>query len=265
MAIGLMLLVPAASHAADARTTSEAYWAEATAAYQGGDYSHAVELFEQIIALDEASADVYYNLAGAYFKLGQQQAPGTSRPFSHGELGRAILNYHRALRLNPAMEDARYNLDLAIDHTNDTEAVPNAFLTNIWLALRNMTTSNGWVVISIVALVITLTLTLLYLLSERIVLRKAGFFIAIIAAIVFILATALAISSRSAVNEDNRAVVICNDTTPVHASPDSASKIIRRPSQGVTVEVLRNHDSWCEILFADGEKGWIREANIEEI
>ena len=60
-------------------------------------------------------------------------------------------------------------------------------------------------------------------------------------------------------------MVICNDTTPVHASPDSASKIIRRPSQGVTVEVLRNHDNWCEILFADGEKGWIREANIEKI
>jgi SH3-like domain-containing protein len=60
-------------------------------------------------------------------------------------------------------------------------------------------------------------------------------------------------------------VVICNDTTPVHASPDSASKIIRQPSQGVTIEVLRSHGEWSEILFADGEKGWIRTSQIENI
>lgn len=265
MAMGLLLLAPHDSHAADARTSSEAYWTEAIAAYQDGEYGRAVELFEQIVALDEASADVYYNLAGAYFKLGQQYVPGTSRPFAGGELGHAILNYHRALRLDPAMEDARYNLDLAIDHTNDTEAMPNSFITTLWLALRNMTTSNGWMIISVVALALALLLTLLYLLSERITLRKIGFFTAIVAATVFLLCTALAISSRSAAEEDSRAVVICNDTTPVHASPDSASKIIRRPSQGVTVNILRDHEGWCEILFADGEKGWIRLSNVEKV
>ena len=263
--VGVMVVMPVACRAAEKRTTAEAYWAEGISAYEEGDYGRAVELFEHIVNLDEVSADLYYNLAGAYFKLGQQHTLDSARPFSGGELGHAIVNYHRALRLNPAMEDAHYNLDLARDYTNDTKAVPMSLLATLWLAVRNMTTSNVWAIISIIALALTLSLTLFYLLSERVAVRKVGFFLALALLLIFIITTALAISSRRAIEVDNRAVVVCNDTMPVHASPDSSSKIIRRPSQGVTVDVLRNHGEWTEIHFVDGEKGWIRSANIEKI
>jgi SH3-like domain-containing protein len=83
--------------------------------------------------------------------------------------------------------------------------------------------------------------------------------------VAFLLSTSLALSSRNALLKDNRAVVVCNDTTPVHASPDSASKIIRQPSQGVTVRISREHSNWTEVVFADGEMGWIRNAHIEAI
>ena len=76
---------------------------------------------------------------------------------------------------------------------------------------------------------------------------------------------ALAHYSKRQSEEDDRAVVICNDTTPVHASPESGSKVIRQPSQGVTVRVSRSYGEWSEIIFADGEKGWIRSAKIENI
>ncbi|MBQ8493553.1 MAG: tetratricopeptide repeat protein [Alistipes sp.] len=260
-----LFVVVGSAHAADKRTTAEVCWKEGIAAYEDGDYARAVDNFERVIELGEVSADIYYNLAGAYFKLGQEYTPGVSRHFAGGELGRAVLNYHRALKLNPAMEDARYNLDIAVDHTNDTEAVPDSFIATMWIALRNTMTSNAWTVVSLVALVLTFMLVLFYLLSERMVLRKVGFFTAMACMVVVIVATALALSSRSAVVEDERAVVVCNDTTPVHASPDSASKIIRRPSQGVTVSMLRSHGDWSEVLFLDGEKGWIRSSYIEMI
>ena len=70
---------------------------------------------------------------------------------------------------------------------------------------------------------------------------------------------------QQAIEFDANAVVICNDTTPVHASPDSASKIIRQPSQGVTVRISREHSNWTEVVFADGEMGWISNAHIEAI
>ncbi|MBR5584708.1 MAG: SH3 domain-containing protein, partial [Alistipes sp.] len=102
-------------------------------------------------------------------------------------------------------------------------------------------------------------------LNGAILVRKVAFFVAIATVSLFILATALSLTQLKAATTSSRAVILTNDTTPVHASPDSASKIIREPSQGVTVEIERSQDEWSEVRFADGEKGWVRSTNVEII
>lgn len=264
MGLVMGFVSPAKLNAADAAVTAQAYWNRGLEAYESRNYQEAIEAFEGIVALGEASAEVYYNLGNAYYKLGQHNDSST-RAFASGELGRAILNYHRALRLNPTMKDARYNLELAVDFTNDTDGIPQSFIATLWQGLRSTMTSNGWCISSIVMLALTLILVMLYLLSANILLRKIGFFVAIVTAVCFMLCTLLALSSKRVIAQDNRAVVVCSDTTPVHASPDSASKIIRQPSQGVTVRISRNHGDWTEVMFTDGEMGWIRNTAIEKV
>lgn len=251
--------------AAEQSIEAEAQWNEAIAAYGEKRYADAVDAFERVADLGYGSADLYYNLGDAWFKLGQQSAVASERPFAGGELGKAIVNYRRALRLDPAMEDARYNLDIARDYTNDTEPLPASFVVSLWRSLRDSLTANGWTAIQLVMLATALAFALGYLLSRRVVLRKVCFAVAVVAAFVCLFSTALALSSRSASLRHDTAVVVCTDTTPVHASPDSASKIIRQPSQGVTVGIVREYDGWTEILFADGEKGWIRTNLIERV
>lgn len=251
--------------AADAKTTAEACWTEGIAAYEAKDYDLAVEKFEQIAELGYASADLYYNLANSYFKLGEQATEEDGGKFSRGELGRAVLNYHRALRLDPTLEDARYNLELAVDFTNDTEALPESFIVTIWRNMSNLAHSNSWSIASLVMFGLALALAIFYMLSNSILLRKISFFCAILLVVFVIFSIAFALYSKHQSESDNRAVVICNDTTPVHASPESGSKVIRQPSQGVTVMVSRNHGEWSEIIFADGEKGWIRSTKLESI
>ena len=116
----------------------------------------SIEAFEQVVALGYVSADLYYNLGNAYFKYGQQLVEEGLGEFSGGELGRAVLNYHRALKLNPAMEDAEYNLDLAKDYTNDTESLPESFIAGLWVGLRNIMSINAWTIVSIVMLAVAL-------------------------------------------------------------------------------------------------------------
>ena len=262
--VGVMAMAtPITSHAADATTTAAACWQEGITAYENRQYGEAVEAFEKIVALGEASSEVYYNLANAYFKLGQQSA--SSRPFAEGELGRAVLNYERALKLDPTMDDARYNLDIAKDYTNDTEAVPESFIVRLWRSMAGAMTTNGWAVLSIVMFGVALLSLVVYLLNGNVVVRKVAFFLALIVALAFVVTTALSLTQLRAAEVDNRAVVLASDTTPVHASPDSGSKIIREPSQGVTVEVERKQGDWSEVRFADGEKGWVRTTNIEII
>ena len=259
-----MVMPTAKSHAADSATVARASWEAGIAAYNNKEYVEAVEAFESIVAQGKASADVYYNLANAYFKLGQQDATA-SRPFAGGELGRAVLNYERALKLDPTMDDARYNLDIAKDMTNDTEAVPESFMRRVWRAMAGAMTTNGWTVLSLSSLFATLMFALFYLLHGAIVVRKVAFFIALATLVLFVVATALALTQSSVAAEKSQAVILANDTTPVHASPDSGSKIIRQPSQGVTVKVARTQDEWTEVRFADGEKGWVRTHNVEII
>jgi uncharacterized protein YgiM (DUF1202 family) len=126
-------------------------------------------------------------------------------------------------------------------------------------------TTNGWAVLSIVMFGVALLSLVVYLLNGNVVVRKVAFFLALIVALVFVVTTALSLTQLRAAEVDNRAVVLASDTTPVHASPDSGSKIIREPSQGVTVEVERKQGDWSEVRFADGEKGWVRTTNIEII
>lgn len=259
---------PAALHAQDSAPAAdgvEALWRHATSAYTDKRFAEAAETFARIADMGYSSAELYYNLGNAYFKAGQSNVGANNRPFAGGELGRAVLNYRRALKIDPSMGDAQYNLELAVDYTNDTDGVPEFVMARVWRSLRDLLSSNAWAVVSIVSLAALLTLTILYLLSRNIALRKAGFYGALTLLLLFVLTSLLAASQRSVELRDDVAVVVCRDTAPVHSSPDSETKVIREPSQGVTVTTGRTHDQWCEITFADGEKGWIRNSDIEKI
>lgn len=78
---------------------------KANEAYGQEDYIKAIELYEQTLREQGVSSDLYYNLGNAYYK--------------HNEFAKAILNYERALLLNPGNEDARFNLEMANTHIVD--------------------------------------------------------------------------------------------------------------------------------------------------
>lgn len=261
LALVVALFSLSMAYATDSNTEATAEWKRGLDAYSNGEYGTARDAWERVAQLGSCGAELYYNLANAYFRIGQQG----DAPFSNGELGRTVLNYRRALAIDPADVDARYNLDIAVDYTNDTESLPEGVLSTMWVAVRSVMSSNGWAIASVLQLVMVLALSLIYLLSNSIMLRKIAFFVVILLVVAFIFSTAFAISGRTQAEESREAVVVCNSTTTVHASPDNTSKVIRQPSQGVTVKVLRSHGEWSEIEFADGEKGWIPSSIIEMV
>lgn len=260
-ALVVALVSLSVAYASEARTEANAEWQRAIEAYSNHEYGVAKDALERVVELGYGSAEVYYNLANAYYKLGFE---GDTQ-FGYGELGRAVLNYRRAMRLDPTNDDVRYNLDLAVDHTNDAESLPQGVLSSMLAGVSGLMTSNGWATASLVQFVMALILVLLYLLSNTIILRKVAFFVAIALFCTLVLSTIFALWQRSLAEGADEAVVVCNSVTSVHASPDNTSKVIRQPSQGVTIKVLRSHGEWSEIEFADGEKGWIPSGVIEMV
>lgn len=230
---------------------NDTLWERANAAYNEGKFATAAELYEAILANNQHSAKLYFNLGNAYYK--------------QDKLGKAILNYNRALRLAPADEDVRHNLEYATAATKDNiEEIPVFFLTSWVRSVRDMMGCNGWTALSLVALCVALASTLAYLLAQRLSLRKAGFYVMGVAALLFIVSTIFAMNKRDELVSGEKAIIM-SSAAPIKSSPDRAATDLFVLHEGTSLTLGESIDSWVEIRIADGRKGWIESSRIERI
>ena len=245
--LGTMLsVVPAV-----AQTPPEALWEQANTAYTNGDYPSAIARYDSIRASGYASAPLYYNLGNACYKEGQ--------------LGRAILNYNKALRLNPGSDNIRHNLAVANTQIRDRiDAVPEFFVKTWARQLMYTVSSDGWAVWSLVFLAAALGLALLYLLGGRMALRKMGFYGAIVL-LLFSLGSLVfsSIQRRKMLRPDEAVVMI--SAAPVKSEPNATGRDVFVLHEGTKVRLVGIMDGWREIVLADGKQGWIDGKSIEVV
>ena len=146
--------------------------AEADSAYVRGEYQQAINDYEALLK-QGASADLYYNLGNAYYRT--------------ENIPQAILNYERALLLSPGDRDIRFNLQIARSKTFD-KIVPESemFFVTWYRSLVSMMSVDGWARTALIALGLTIILLLVYLFSDKLWLRKVGFFGGVALLLVFL-------------------------------------------------------------------------------
>ena len=98
------------SIAPPARAQADATFAKANADFAAGDFAAAIKGYESLVKDEQWNASLFYNLGNAYFRAGDR--------------GRAILNYERALALDPNHPEARANLQLVRDQARALELAP---------------------------------------------------------------------------------------------------------------------------------------------
>lgn len=226
-------------------------WTQAHAAYSDGRYRQAAELYETLLERGMHSPKLYYNLGNCWFK--------------QGRMGRAILNYNRALLLDPTDEDAQYNLALAnVRIVDRIDTVPEFFLKT-WLRELGLSLgSDAWAVLGLVFLGLTFGAVLLWLLGRTLPMRQAGFYGGLAGAVLCIACTCYAHFQRTRLLHGDEAVVM-NLMAPVKSSPGAGSKDIFVLHEGTKVRMLDRLDGWTEIVLADGNKGWIASNAIEPV
>jgi Putative Zn-dependent protease, contains TPR repeats len=231
--------------------SAEQLWDAANTAYINGDFHVAAETYERILSSGVSSVKLYYNLANAYFK--------------EERIGKAILFYHRALRLAPGNDDIRYNLGVAEARTKDNiEDIPEFFFVTWMRDIRHLMGCTSWSVLSLSLLACALVLFLLYLLAQRLSLRKLGFYGTVVAVLLFMLTSWFALGERREMLDDTSAVVM-TASTAVKSSPDRSSTDIFVLHEGTVVTITNRLEGWCEIVIADGKKGWLEFRKIEVI
>lgn len=253
LAVSVLMVAGAAfSSEASAAEQFDQVWSEANALYSEGKWNEAIDRYMSIKDMGYESDKLYYNMGNAFFKS--------------GNISGAVINYERALKINPSFKDARNNLDMVSSLTVDRiEEVPEFILKSWVVDLMHVMGSDSWAIFSIVFLALAAILFFLYIFTGR---RgaKLTFFIAGLAALlVFAVSLSFSLAIRGESLAEDEAVVTAA-VSSVRSSPsEENTKSLFILHEGTKVEILENLGDWLKVEIADGRQGWINGKDIEVI
>jgi tetratricopeptide (TPR) repeat protein len=236
-------LIPLSSHALTK--------AEADSSYVRGEYQQAIKEYESLLK-NGASADLYYNLGNAYYRT--------------ENITKAVLNYERALLLSPSDRDIRFNLQMARSKTIDKITPEQEMFFITWYrSLVNLASVDGWARTALWALALAIVLALLYLFSDRIWLRKVGFFGALFLIAIFVFSNIFAHQQKELLVNRKGAIVTASSVT-VKSTPDKKGTDLFILHEGTKVTITDSSmREWKGVRLADGKEGWIETKQIELI
>lgn len=219
--------------------------------YKKGNYQQAIIDYKELLK-QGVSSEICYNLGNAYFRS--------------DNLANAILYYERALLLSPGDKDIRFNLQFANSKTIDkiTPEDENVFVT--WYkSIVNFTNVDRWAKISVISIIISLFLMLVYLFAYSVKERKIGFYGSIAFLVVFLFTTLFAWQQKSFLENRNGAIVMAPSVS-VKTSPLDKANDSFVLHEGTRVEITDNGiKGWKAIRIGDGREGWIKTSAIESI
>ena len=225
--------------------------AEGDSAYMKNDYASAIQIYEALLNRGEA-ADIYYNLGNSYYKA--------------GDIAKAILNYERALLLQPGNGDIRANLEIARSKTVDkVEPVPEIFFVSWTKSLINSMSVDAWAVWGVVSFLLLIVSLYFFIFSKQVVLKKVGFITGIVFLIVVVMANVFASKQKEELLHRDSAIIM-NPSVTVRSTPSENGTSLFILHEGHKVDIKDSSmKDWKEIRLEDGKVGWVPVSSIEII
>ena len=225
--------------------------AEGDSAYMRNDYASAIQIYESLLQQGEA-AEVYYNLGNSYYKA--------------GEIAKAILNYERALLLQPGSADIRANLEIARSKTVDkVTPIPEIFFVSWIKSLINYLSVDAWAKAGIGFFLLLLASLYLFFFSKQVVGKKIGFIAGVACLLLVILCNTFASQQKSTLEVRSKAIVLSPSVT-VRSTPSESGTSLFILHEGHKVEIKDGTmNEWKEIRLEDGKVGWVPSSSIELI
>ena len=212
--------------------------------YEDANYEEAIVLYKELLSQNHESAVLYFNLGNAHFKI--------------NEIPAAILYYEKALKLDPIDQDIKFNLNLAGKKTVDkVELLPELFIVKWWNALIYAKSSDSWGWLCLQALFLSLLLFILFLSTQKIVLKKLGFYGGIVFIIIAMTSFILGQQQNERINQQEYAIVFVPGVTVKSSPLDKGSKLFVI-HEGTKVQVLESSGEWKKIVLANGNLGWVK-------
>lgn len=223
------------------------YWSKANNFYVDKEYDSAVIYYEKIAASKPANHELYYNLGNAYYRLNQ--------------IGLSILNYKRALRLQPNYSKAQDNLVLAQSRmSKNINPAKDIFFIRWWKAITNPGSAQ---ILAIISLVLFLIVAGIFFYSrwkknasqvQQTILYTSIFLFCIM------MITAI-VSARKKSSHDEAVVL---DSDAIFKVDIKGTKTEMLP-EGTIVEFEEAEGDWIKVELPDSRQGWMRTSSLEII
>ena len=249
--VALLLALGLSAVPASAQDDAAIRWQQAGEAFAAEQWQNALDGYLAIEQEGLESADLFYNIGNAYFKLEDN--------------AHAILYYERALKLKPSHADAANNLAIARELTLDRiDAVPEFLLLSWFRNLRQACAADTWAWITIALALLIGILLLVFRHGDSLALRRVSF---IVACVLFVLAIGtflFSLQQRRAVTRQDSAIVtapVCS----VKSSPADGGNTVFVLHEGTKVRLLDSVGDWTKVEIADGRQGWASASTFEII
>jgi tetratricopeptide (TPR) repeat protein len=221
----------------------DAQFGNANHEYAQGYFKEAVDGYNQLVRSGHWSANLFYNLGNAYFRMGD---PG------HG-----VLNYERALALDRHHPEADANLRIVRDEVRALELTPGWMERHLQFATVNQLT-----VASAVALWVGIFCIVAVIFSRR---RSAALIALSIFSLLIAIAAIFALYELD-IGSNGRAlaIVTARGVEARLATADNANSVLALPP-GSEIKILSTRGDWVYAALPNNLRGWIPAKSAEAV
>ncbi|MBV8377460.1 MAG: tetratricopeptide repeat protein [Verrucomicrobia bacterium] len=216
-------------------------WEAANQAYQNGRYEEAKVNYLQLVRVGQYSADLFYNLGNVWFKLGDQ--------------GRAILNYERALLLEPGLDEAGSNLRTVLKIVGNDDQPTFRDRIGAYADYFPLAASIAfW------------TFAFSFFLASQVHERSNLFWrrLCIGAGFIFVSSAGASLWIGSGAKDANRALII-DSAADLKYGPAISARTVESLQIGQPVHLISERGDWTFCRASTGNLGWILTRKAERI
>lgn len=220
---------------------------QANVAYKEAKYDEAVAGYEGILAKGVENGNIYYNLGNSYFKKGL--------------LGKALLNYERAMFFMPNDNDLRSNYEyLSMLLNLDWQQAQGSRFFRLIDKLFTGVNCNFMAIVLSVSYTVFILLIILWLINpqRRKLYKVFAFFILMIFTL-----TIFAFNRK--LEYFNNSVVIISKEAEARFGPLKDATVFFTLTEGSHVKALEQTFDWIKIRRFDGKEGWVVKSQTQSI
>jgi len=227
--------------ASSAFAQSDAEFTKANTNYAAGHFQEAVNSYETLVRSGEWSANLFYDLGNAYFRV--------------GDFGHAILNYERALALDRHHPEADANLRIVRDEARALE------MQSSWPERYFQFGSlNQYSVVAAVAFWLGMFCVFRLIFGRR---RSAAIItLSILSFSTFVIAAFAIYKLENGNTGRALAIVTGTGVEARFATADSANSVLALPP-GSEIKILSTRGDWIYAALPNNLRGWLPAKSAE--